>query len=367
MNHHVLGWSRAWDPLLERKEYELEKLARITARHRHVCEALTSTGEALNLHISGKLLRGYADAPVSPVVGDWCSFGERFVDESNTASATIEAVLPRRTSITRAAAGLTSDHQVLAANIDIMFVLTSVNRDLNVNRLRRYLLLAEQGGVRTVFVLSKMDLLFADGQMDETCMAALNAIEETFPDVQRVSTSVVDGCGLAEIRSLLHTGMTAVFLGSSGVGKSSLVNALLASPVQKTGDIRLDQRGRHTTSGSELFFLPDGGMIIDTAGLRAVGVIGDEETLVRLMPTVAELAEFCRFKDCIHETEPGCAVQHALSTGGLEQGEYENYTQLSKELAYSRRKTDQRLAFEERQRWKQIAVNQRRMKKERKT
>jgi ribosome biogenesis GTPase len=366
VDHHVLGWSQAWDPLLEQEQYELENLARVIARHKHVCEALTTTGEALNLHMAGRLLRGYAAPALNPAVGDWCAFGERFVDESNTVSAVIETLLPRRTSITRAAAGLTSDHQVLAANIDIMFVMTSLNRDLNVNRLRRYVLLAEQGGVRPIFVLSKMDLLFAPGHMDETCMAALNSIEKTFPDVQRIFTSAIDGSGLPEIRSLLHTGITAVFLGSSGVGKSTLVNALLVSMVQKTGEIRPDQRGRHTTSGSELFFMPEGGMIVDTAGLRQVGVVGDEETLERLMPTVSQLAQSCRFKGCLHNSEPGCAVQDALLTGALERGDYDNYLQLSKELAYSRRKADQRLAVEERQRWKQIAVNQRRMKRERK-
>ncbi|MFN8655606.1 MAG: GTPase RsgA [Candidatus Obscuribacterales bacterium] len=173
-------------------------------------------------------------------------------------AAVIEAVLPRRTFITRAAAGLTSDHQTLAANVDVMFVVTSVNLDLNVNRLRRYVLLAMQGGVELVFVFSKMDLFDAcDVDSDDYAelSAALNDVEATFPEACCIFASTVSG-RLGEIGSLLPAGKTAVFLGSSGVGKSTLVNALLDADVQKTGDIRgVDQRGRHTIPGSELFFL----------------------------------------------------------------------------------------------------------------
>lgn len=358
MNHYALGWSEVWDPHLE--QYEIENMARIIARHKHVSPALTAGGDKLNLYMPGKLLSGYAVPVLSPVVGDWCVCGERFLDESNQPSAIIESILPRRTAITRAGAGLTSDHQVLAANVDVMFIMTSINRDLNINRLRRYLLLAQQGGVRPVIVLSKIDLL------DETSMEGLNDLDETLPDVHRIYASTVTGTGLAEIRSLLRPGSTSVFIGSSGVGKSTLVNALMEAVIQKTGDIReSDQRGRHTTSGSELFFVADGGMLIDTAGLKGVGVVGDDESLVELMPTVVELAQACRFADCTHQTEPGCAVQAALDSGFLPQSEWNSYSQLSRELAYSRRKTDQRLVVEERKRWKQVAINQRRMKKQR--
>lgn len=357
MNHYALGWSEVWDPHLE--QYEIKNMARIIARHKHVSPALTVAGERLNLFMPGKLLSGYCAPVMAPVVGDWCVFGERFLDESNQPSAIIDVILPRRTTITRATAGLTSDHQVLAANVDVMFIMTSVNRDLNINRLRRYLLLAQQGGVRPIVVLSKMDLL------DESSMDGLNDLDETFPDVHRIYASVVSGTGLTEIRSHLQPGTTSVFLGSSGVGKSTLVNALLGSDTQKTGIIReADQRGRHTTSGSELFFVAEGGMLIDTAGLKGVGVVGDDQSLGELMPTVAELAGRCRFADCTHACEPGCAVQAALNSGTLEQSEWNNYSQLSRELAYSRRKTDQRLAVEERKRWKQIAINQRRLKKQ---
>ncbi len=361
MNNYALGWSDAWDRHLEQNKIQKpDQLARIIARHKTVSSAITESGEALNLHVSGKHLRGVSASIFSPAVGDWCSVGERFVDESNQPAAFIETLLPRRTSIVRTAAGLTSDEQVLVANVDVLFIVTSVNRDLNINRLRRYLLLAAQGGTLPVICLSKMDLL------DDECLLALNAIEQTFPDVRRIFTSTISGAGIAELRSVLQSGITAAFLGSSGVGKSTLINVLLNDAVQKTGTVRaVDQRGRHTTSGSELFFVPNGGVIIDTAGLRQVGVVGDEDALDQLMPSVSELSQSCRFGDCTHDSEPGCAVQSALTTGLLEQSEFDAYQQLGRELAYAQRKGNQRLEAEERKKWKQRTVNNRARNKQR--
>lgn len=361
MNSYALGWSEVWDRHLE--QHNIEKTnnpARIVARHKSVFPAITAAGERLNLYVSGKDRHGFSSTVLAPVVGDWCSIGERFIDESNEKAAFIETLFPRKTSIVRSAAGLTSDEQILVANIDILFIVTSVNRDLNINRLRRYLLLAAQGGPKPIICLSKMDLL------DSDCLFALNAIEQTFPDVQCIYTSTVSGAGIEELHSILKEGTTAVFLGSSGVGKSTLINAIMNRPVQETGAIRaVDQRGRHTTSGSELFLAPNGGLIIDTAGLRQVGVVGDEEALDRLMPTVSELGENCRFADCSHSSEPGCAVLSALSTGLLEESDWNAYTQLSRELAYARRKGNQRLEAEERKKWKQRTMNYRRSSKSR--
>lgn len=362
MNNYALGWSDAWDRHLEQNKTEKpEHLARIIARHKSVFPALTESGERLNLYIPGKFLRGFSTTTLSPVVGDWCDLGERFIDESNEPSAFIETLLPRKTSIVRTAAGETSDEQILVANVDFLLIVTSVNRDLNINRLRRYLLLAAQGGPHPIICLSKMDLL------DDECLMALDEIEQAFPEIRRIYTSTISGAGIDELRSLLKEGSTAAFLGSSGVGKSTLINALMNSTVQKTGAIRaIDQRGRHTTSGSELFFVPNGGIIIDTAGLRQIGVVGDEEALNQLMPTISELGKSCRFADCTHEAEPGCAVQSALSTGLLEHSEFAAYTQLGRELAYAQRKGNQRLEAEERKKWKQRTVNNRVRTKERK-
>lgn len=361
MNNFALGWSDAWDRHLEQhKVKKPEHLARIIARHKTVSRAITTTGDELNLYVPGKHLHGFSSQIISPAVGDWCSAGERFIDESNQKSAFIETLLPRKTSIVRSAAGLTSDEQILVANVDVLFIVTSVNRDLNINRLRRYLLLAAQGGTLPVICLSKMDLF------NDECLLALNDIEQTFPDIRRLFTSTISSAGIDELRSMLQPGTTAAFLGSSGVGKSTLINALLNETVQKTGAIRaVDQRGRHTTSGSELFFVPNGGVIIDTAGLRQVGVVGDEEALDQLMPTVSELSQSCRFGDCTHDSEPGCAVQSALTSGILEQSDFDAYLQLGRELAYAQRKGNQRLEAEERKKWKQRTVNNRARNKQR--
>jgi ribosome biogenesis GTPase len=245
-----------------------------------------------------------------------------------------------------------------------VFVVTSLNRDFSVNRLERYLLLARSGGAEPVVVLSKSDLTLVEdpGYVAER----IDEIRDALPEVQVIVTSSVSRYGLERILQLLRENKTGVLVGSSGVGKSTLVNTLLSREALKTKAIReMDDKGRHTTSNSGLFFLESGGIIIDTPGLREVQILGDSNELSGMMPSVAELIALCRFTDCTHTKEPGCAIQQALSNGTIGEKEFANFTKLQRELAASRRKLDVRLQIAERNKWKQIAMDNRRRKNER--
>lgn len=315
-------------------------------------------GRNINCHLSGKMLHEAHSNEALPVVGDWCAIGDIFTDETNSPAALIAEILPRVSSFARMVAGVDADQQLLASNIDYAFLVTSANHNFNVNRLRRYTLLARHGKVTPVIVLSKSDLAEGLEHM------YTQQIESVLPQIDIVATSAVNLIGIDTIRDYLRTGKTAVFLGSSGVGKSTLVNVLLNSQTQKTGAVReLDSKGRHTTSVADLFFATSGGMIIDTPGLREVQVLGDEGDLAEVMPDVTLLASSCKFSDCSHSNEPGCQIKQALEENRLEQTDLDNYYKLQSEMAYARRKLDQRAANQERNRWKKITMQMRNIQK----
>lgn len=359
MDRNSLGWSPSWDQHAER--FDNESLVRITARHKGFCQGITATGSRLNCHLSGKMSHEAFTSAQLPAVGDWCVVGVPYLDESNSLAAIVRQLLPRKSVIARMVAGIDADQQVLAANVDYAFLVTSANKNFSINRLRRYMILANHGGVFPIVVLSKIDL--AEGGTEWNFV---DEVRSAFPEVSIVLTSAMSSTGVDRLRSIPGAGQTAVFLGSSGVGKSTLVNLLLGQDVQSTGAIREnDAKGRHTTSGAGLFFMPNGGMIIDTPGLREVQVQGDEDVLNRLLPSFSELAATCKFGNCGHGSEPGCQVQAALANETLSQDELDNYIKLNRELAYARRKLDRRAAIQERTRWKKIAVQQRQASRER--
>lgn len=356
MDRYLLGWSPEWDQDLKRLPGGI--LVRITTRHKGSYKCVTADGVMLNCYLPGKILRDRVTHEqvwntALPAAGDWCIAGERFVDSSNEQAVQVVELIPRRSSISRMMAGTAVDEQVLAANVDIAFIVTSINRDFSINRLRRYVLIAQQGGVRPIVVLSKVDLSQTD------CWNCIDELQTSLPEVEHLQTSAVSDVGIDRIDEILGPGRTAVFLGSSGVGKSTLVNSLLKENVQRTGQIAGDQTGRHVTSGASLFFTRSGGIVIDTAGLREVQICVDNDELDQLMPTVSALAEDCKFSDCTHTVEPGCNVLAGLETKQLDQSEFESYVQLEKEANYARRKLDQRFASDERKRWKQITRDNR--------
>ncbi|WP_315094762.1 ribosome small subunit-dependent GTPase A [uncultured Cellulomonas sp.] len=271
-----------------------------------------------------------------PTVGDWLR-----VDDATP-------VLQRRTTaLVRDTAGATSRVQALAANIDVVLVVEHLEPDPDLGRVERLLTLAWRSGATPVVVLTKADLVpDPEGMSAEVAAVALAV------DVHTVS--VPTGQGLEAVRALLVPGTTLVVVGPSGAGKSTLVNALAGRELMATGGLRADGRGRHTTTHRELVPLADGVMLIDTPGIRGVGVVADADALDTTFADVAALVAACRFADCHHTGEPGCAVQAALDSGELPERRFESWRRLAKEAAYQARRSDVRLRAEERDRWKKI-------------
>jgi ribosome biogenesis GTPase len=308
--------------------------ARVTRVDRGACFVLTDDGEVRYAY-SGALKRAAHDDPVAlPCVGDWV-----------TVDTEVRTVQPRRTAIVRASVtpGM-SVGQVLAANVDIVFIAEPTVPEIDLGRIERFLALAWESGAQPVVVITKADL----GEVD------LAAIEAAAPGAPVHLVSSVAGTGLDAIR--LPAGQTAVILGRSGAGKSTLVNALAGADVMATNAIREgDGRGRHTTVHRELIVLPDGGMLIDTPGLRSIGLYDADDGLAQVFSDIDELAGACRFHDCRHETEPGCAVLAAIEAGDLPQRRLDSWRKLQREARYMASRTDARIRAEEQRKWRAIS------------
>jgi ribosome biogenesis GTPase len=306
--------------------------ARVSRVDRGACDVLAADGETRATY-SGPLKRAAADDPVNlPCVGDWVALRD----------AEVRAVLPRRTSIVRAgvAPGV-SRGQVLAANVDLVYIAEPAVPAVDLGRIERLLALAWESGAEPVVVITKSDLASVDAA----------AVAAAAPGAQVVLASSMTGAGLDALR--LAPGRTAVVLGRSGAGKSTLVNALAGADVMPTQAIRsADGRGRHTTVHRELLVLPGGGMIIDTPGLRSVGLYGAADGLAQVFADVEELAAQCRFVDCAHDTEPGCAVTAAIVGGELAERRLASWRKLQREAVWMASRTDARLRAEQTRQWK---------------
>ena len=241
---------------------------------------------------------------------------------------------------------------MLAANVDVVFIVTSLNEDLSLRRLERYLILARESGAQPVVLLTKSDL--ADDPA-----ASLVAVRSVAADVPVHALSSVTGEGLDAVRSYLRPGVTAALLGSSGVGKSTLINTLAGNELLETQELRSDGQGRHTTVRRELVQLPGGALVIDTPGMRELQLWVADEALEETFDDVTSLFEHCRFADCTHESEPGCAVKAALADGTLPHERWDSYLKLEAELAHLERRLDKRAQAEERKRWRALSKFQR--------
>jgi ribosome biogenesis GTPase len=271
-----------------------------------------------------------------PAVGDWVILDR---NDLNTGNGVIKRVLPRKTKVSRKVAGRKSDEQIIASNIDYIFICMALNSDFNIRRLERYLTIVWDSGAVPVVLLTKADLC-------EDVEEKVLKVEEAAIGVDIYVSSSVTGEGIEDLRSYFKEGITCAFIGSSGVGKSSLINYLKGEEVMKVKEIRDDDKGRHTTTHRELVQIPGGGIIIDTPGMREIQIMDVEESLDRTFSDVEELTKMCRFTDCQHDTEPGCAVKKALKSGDLEESRWENYLKMKKEAAYYKRKNDKKLESE---------------------
>jgi len=274
--------------------------------------------------------------------------------------AVVEAILGRRSAFSRKIAWAETEEQVIAANVDTVFVVGSLNEELNLRRIERYLTTGWESGARPVIVLNKSDLCSPE-ELD-LLVADVEAIAFGV-DVHPVSAAT--GEGLERLTAYLVAGETVALLGSSGVGKSTIVNRLLGQELFATQEIRADGRGRHTTSHRELIVLPGGGLVIDTPGMRELQLWDGSEGLDEAFEDVAALAAECRFNDCAHHSEPGCAVRAALAAGSLARERLESYRKLQREAARMERKRDARLQSEHRKKWRARTREQRRNAKPR--
>ncbi len=281
-------------------------------------------------HLTGKLRD---EKTQRPVIGDWV-----LVRDGNE-RATINALLPRRTQLVRRAAGKRAEAQVIAANLDIVFIVTAVGDDLNPRRLERYLTTVWEGGAEPVVVLNKADLAV-------DLEAMVREVARVTNGAPVIATIAKAAAGADVILDHLRPRCTAALVGSSGVGKSSLVNRLLGREAQAIGGLIGRERGRHTTTRRELFVLENGAILIDTPGMRELGVMDAEEGLDAAFADITELARQCRFGDCAHRGDAGCAVEAAVNTGGLDAERFAAYVTLQKEIAANQRREDPRSAAE---------------------
>lgn len=342
------GWNEFFDEAFRDWREQGFTVGRIAAEFTHQYRVLASTGE-LSAEVTGKFRFDAADKSAFPAVGDWVVLralpGEQ--------RAMIHAVLPRRSQFVRKVAGFAIEPQVVAANVDTVFLVTALDHNFNLRRIERALILAWESGATPVIVLSKADLC-ADVQ------DRIDQVESIAPGTPVHAISSVDESGLDDLSRYLQPGRTVALLGSSGAGKSTLINHLAGASLQRVGAVRAgDDHGRHTTTHRELMPIPCGALVIDTPGMRELQLWGDEGSVHAAFDDIETLAAACLFRDCRHRDEPGCRVRAAIEEGALSQERFRNYVKTQRELAHLEAKTSVQMQREKKAKYKRMSQSQR--------
>ncbi|MCI0448602.1 MAG: ribosome small subunit-dependent GTPase A [Chlorobi bacterium] len=349
----LYGWNEFFEAYFN--EYASDGLApaRVAVEHRNNYELYSEYGELI-AEKSGKLFYNATSADELPAVGDWVVA----MPIQKEKKAVISAVLPRRTKFSRKKAGPVTEEQVVAANVDTAFIVSSLNQELNFRRMERYLALAWDNDVKPVIVLSKADLC-------DDVYAKLVETQNNITGTDIHVVSALKNAGIDELFKYFESNKTIAVIGSSGVGKSTLINSLLHWKKMKVSDISLyKDKGRHTTTHRELTLVPGGGLIIDTPGMREIQLWEGGGGLSELFEDIEQLSLECKFSDCRHESEPGCAVKEAIKSGTLDPKRFKSYRKLQNEINYFERKQNVRAQLEEKKKWKKITNEARKKRKE---
>lgn len=321
--HRELGYDDFFEANRQKLGLGGFSVARVVVEYKGAYKVVNQNGEFL-ARVTGKQMFVASSRADYPAVGDWVA-----ITELDSEQAVIEGILPRKTIIRRRSSGK-DEAQIIGTNIDVAFVVESVDRDYNLNRYERYFVIARDGGVKPAIILNKIDLI-PKAELD----SKLAEIANRFPDIDVILTSTVSHEGLDELRARISKGRTYCFLGSSGVGKSSLINKLIGEDSIRVENISTySDRGRHITTSREMYFLENGGIVVDNPGMREIGLAGGSEGINGLFDEITALGRQCGYADCTHTHEPNCQVVAAVKSGRLDEDQYHNYISLKKEADY---------------------------------
>lgn len=329
MTNEDIGYNSFFEEQKNQRGFGDLLVARVISEHKESYRIKDADGEYL-ARITGKQMFEASSREDYPAVGDWV-----VIAKPDQEHAVIYSILPRMTVMKRKSGDKNrinekKETQIIATNIDVAFVVESVDRDYNLNRFERYFVIARDGGVKPAIILNKIDLLSQDVLREK-----IEELKNRFPAIDVIVTSAANNEGLSDLKNYIARGKTYCFLGSSGVGKSSLINKLIGDDFIKTGDISTySGRGKHITTGRQMYFLANGGIVIDNPGMREVGMTDTSKGIDSFFDEISAIGKDCKYIDCTHTHEPGCKVLDAVNAGTLDRGQYDNYVNLKKEAEY---------------------------------